>query len=400
MWTRNFSFLLSGQFVSSIGSQILMIGHALWIKELSDSPLLVGLSMMLWFLPSILISPLGGVVADRYSKKHIMIAMDLLAGVLLVAAAAWVMGLSDKNQTIVIISVLAVLISTISAFFQPASSAFVVEVVERKDIGKGVSYLSMSNDIARILGNSFGAILFVKLGGAFLLLVDGISFLISALTECFITPKSRPKPPEKKSLLADFKEGFAYLVGDRLILNMVLSIVMINACLSSFFVIFPFFVVDTLGMAKEWYGYFISALSVGLLIGSYVASFLDGRPTEARLLAGLFLLLWLPPIAMTIVPGQLWVGVLVFLQGVVSALINVRAVGKLQKIVPDYIKGRFFSLLKSLSSSIAPLSMALSGGFGELVDPATFILAIGIVGLLSSALLLGNFFRFFSSTEA
>jgi len=205
---RNFFLLWQGQLVSQIGSQAFAIAMMFWVKHATGSATLMGMLMMVSNLPAVILGPIGGTIADRYSRRRIIIFCDFLNGVVVLTLAILIFAYPSATELILIsLFIVSTLVAVSGAFFRPAITAAIPDIVPKTKIAAANSLTQSSIQIATFIGQGAGGVLFRVLGAPVLFLVDGVTYLFSAVSEFFITiPQTVPgKSPKWQETLEAFK---------------------------------------------------------------------------------------------------------------------------------------------------------------------------------------------------
>jgi len=285
LFNKNFFLLWQGQLVSRLGTNIFGVSMALFLKHTTDSASVIGTMWMLSGLPVIILGPFAGTVADRYSRRKILIFADLLNGIVVSAFALYLFKASEASDLAIVglISV-AVFLGITGAFFNPAVSAAIPDIVPRSKIAGANSMGQISLQVSTFLGQSIGAVLYMFLGAPVVCIVNGISYFYACISKTFIVIPQ--KMPEKKDNLrdnfTDFKrdlvEGFRYVWN-----NKGLRVLIFLAAVTNFFAtpilpLIPFYVEDYLKVGGEWYGLFLGITGIGALFGYGFAGFVNLPP--------------------------------------------------------------------------------------------------------------------------
>ncbi len=408
LWNRNFLLLWQGQFVSHLGSQACSIAMMFWIKHALGSASLMGGLMMVLLLPTSLLGPLGGVVADLFSRRRIIILADLLSGtaVLLMAALMW---LRPDHTLLILIVVLAgaMAMGILQAAFAPAIGAAIPDLVPADKLRAANSVYQSSSQIAQLVGQSFGGLLFVLLGAPLLFLINGLSYWFSALSETFIAiPQKLPAERQwrrrlaeiRKDLLAGLRFGWSrpglrVAVGVATVLNFFVAPVL---------VLLPFFVENVLGESPAWYGYLLATFGIGALIGFSAAGMwkIDGRLKVAMMIAAAIGKAVAIAGAGVVAAGWTALG-LMWIIGILTGFFNIHLVTIVQMTTPSEIRGRVFGVLNALTVGLMPVGMGLGGIVADLLDQNIRLIYFTcgtIMAVLSVAAALSGSYRRFLAT--
>ena len=394
LFNRNYALLFQGQLVSRLGTQIYAIAMILWIKDATDSATLVGLLLMVSAIPGVFLSPIGGAIADRFSRRKILVFSDLIRGLAMLVVAGVIYTMADSvDLLLALLFLVAILSGTVTAFFRPAIAAAIPDLVPKDRVVTANSMGQLSLQLSVFFGQGLGGMLFRLFGAPFLFLFNGISFLYAALSESFIKmPEVAPK--EKMSVgeswhrfLSDLKEGFRYTWNRSGLRELVFISAIFNFFTMPAVVLLPFFVEDTLHASKDWYGVILVAFGIGAFLGYVVAGIfrLPGRTRMIVLLAfmvgqsAMYGIIGFAPTPFSVLPMALAGG---FMGGYIA--VNITTV--LQLSTPSEVRGRVFGLLGMVAGSLTPIAMGLSGVIADAVDqniPLIYAVSGGIMVILS-----------------
>lgn len=372
---RNFVLLWLGQSVSQLGSQVYVIALVFWLKRTTDSASLIASMLMISSIPNVILSGVGGAFADRHSRRKIIVYSDLLRGVLVLSLAGLLYRAPQATNTFIIcLMCVTVCMSVSVAFFVPAMSAAIPDLVPQDQVGRANSMRQTTAQLAMFVGQGLGGTLFRLWGAPLLVLVNGLSFLFAALSESFI--KVPQKIPEKsgtrKEQLNTFKkdlaEGFRYVWNAPGLRRLFFFSAIFNFFTMPVIVLMPFYVEDFLRASLDWYGYLLAIFGAGILAGSLSTGFikLTGKARGRVMIAcAIFNSLIIGALGFA---SSLKVAiVLAFLIGAMGSFNGINIATILQMSTPSEIRGRAFGLLHTLSGSIAPVGMGLGGFVYDLV---------------------------------
>jgi DHA3 family macrolide efflux protein-like MFS transporter len=398
LMNRNFFLLWQGQLVSQLGLQAFSIAMVFWIKHVTGSATLMGLLLMLSNLPAVILSPLAGTFADRHSRRTIIIFCDTLNGLAVLSLAAW-MFLAPNEPGILLIWLFAVAITVavVSTFFRPAISAAIPDLVPTDKVAAANSFNQASVQISTFLGQGLGGVLYRILGAPALFLINGLTYLFSALSEVFITiPQVIPQKSDHwRQKLRDVKqdtiEGFHYVWGKAGMRNFFFAVAILNFLFVPTIVLFPFYVEDVLKTSVDWYGFLLAAFGVGALGGYLLAGALK-LPGRIRSVAVMLMIVGTAIIGILLGVNRSPTAALLLMLavGIMSGFININIITILQLSTPSEIRGRVFGLLSTLSAGLIPVSMGLTGVVADLLNQNVplILISTGSLGTLFSALLL------------
>jgi MFS family permease len=396
---RDFFLLWQGQLVSQIGSHAFLVGMMYWTMEATGSGSLMGVLMMLTILPAVLLGPLGGTLADRYSRKFIIIICDVLSGIAVLALTGLFLLESASTEILIACLVLvATSVGIVQAFFRPAILAAIPDLVPPSKISAANSFNQFSYQFSSVLGQGAGGVVYSLLGAPLLFLVDGVTFLFSAFSESFIqipqqsTEKSVNTREALKSFHKDMMYGLRYVwnwIGMR---DFLIMVGLVHFFAMPFIVLMPFYVELSLGEGADWYGFLMAGFSAGSVAGYVVAGAfsLAGRMrsrlslillSAASLLYGLLGLVSQPYVALLVV----------FLSGTMLGIFNVNMMTIIQTSVTSELRGRVMGLVMTIANAASPLGMVAGGVAADLTGKnVPLIYAVCGGAIVVSVLLLGS----------
>jgi MFS family permease len=376
LWNRNYTLLWQGQFVSQLGSQAFFIAMAFWIKHETGSATIMGLFMMASQIPAVLLSPIAGAYADSHPRKAIMVACDLINGALTISLAMVFLIWPERiDWSIMALFMVAVLTSAVSAFFRPAVLAAIPDIVPRDRLNAANSFNQGSLQMSTLLGLSVGGVLYRVLGAPLLFLIDGISYIISAISEMFMAvPFSPPETVDSsrkawQRMVSEIKAGFLYIWRRTGMRNLMVMAAALNFFSMPYIVLMPFFVEDTLGGTPDWFGYIFASFSAGVLLGYAAAGTLRlSGPRRSQAMVTALIVQTALLSVMGMAPGVRSVLVIIFVAGVANGFFNITLQTLFQLTTPAGMRGRVFSLLATVTQGLTPIGMGLSGAIADLLE--------------------------------
>jgi MFS family permease len=370
---RNFVLLWQGQFVSQLGTQISATAMLFWLKHVTGSPGLMGTVAMVAGLCAAALGPVGGAFADRYSRRSIMIVCDLVSGSSVLALALLIWTMSAAGFSIGGIVAVSIVVAAANSFFNPAISASIADLVPKEKVAGANSALQASLRLATLLGLGIGGVLFRVLGAPMALTIDGVTYLISACSKCFITipqtfgASNSACGNRAKEVLNQIGEGLKYVRSNHGLTQLLSVATLFNLFMAPILGLFPFYVEDFLKLPSDWYGYLLAAYGIGALAGYLLAGVLriSGRSRAPWLLSFM--------VSASALYGTLGlcrssavVGAIIFTIGALSSFINVSIITVLQIGTPSQIRGRVFGLLATITACLQPVGMGMAGAAASL----------------------------------
>ncbi|HWQ32048.1 MAG TPA: MFS transporter [Blastocatellia bacterium] len=395
LFNQHFLLLWQSQAVSLLGTQAYVIAMAFWIKRTFDSATLMSLMPMLSSLPAALLAPFGGVVADRYSRRTIIILSNAVRGTLILGLAGLAYFMPEHNTLLfVCLLIVTVISSVISSIFIPAVNAITPDLVPEAQVARANFLIQGANQIATLLGQGLGGMLFRLLGAPFIILANALSFLAAALCQCFITlPQSAPKNRSETragQFQEDLREAWHYLWQQTGLKRVVIVSTLISFFFAGVLALAPAYVDDFLKVRPDWVGYLAAASGIGTFFGFILAGAFKMSGSARAAATLLFVALNALGVALLGALVNQYVALMIlFGCGVATGFITISINTLMQVATPREMRGRLFGLLATSSGTIAPLGMGLAGIITDLLDknvPLVYLIS-GIMMLLLSLLL-------------
>jgi MFS family permease len=397
---RPFAILLSGQTLSRLGDLIFQISLAWWVLEKTDSALAMGTVEVFLMLPMLAMVLIGGVVVDRLPRAALILATDLVRGVIMIVAA-WLAYTGRLEMWMVYLG--AFIFGLADAFFQPAYTAIVPQLIPQDDLPSANSLSSLSIQLSRVAGPAIGGLIMASGGASLAFGLNGISFFISSASMLPLLrsiPKfapADPASPQPASFFEEVRDGWELVLATPILWVTILVAAFINVFLAGpFSVGMPFLVSDFLGGDEKLLGFLLAIFPIGyaissLTLGNFQRLRFRGLITYGGMaLAGLML-------AVFGLRVPLWVLVIAALfNGAALEAMTLAWVNLLQEIVPLDKMGRVSSIDMLGSFVFIPLGFALTGWLVDAIGPApTFLLGGGLAALVATIPLLWGQIRKF-----
>jgi MFS family permease len=394
LWRHpEFMKLWVGQTISEIGSVVTRTAIPLLaLLVLGAGPTEMAILVVAGSLAVLLVGLIAGAWVDRLPRRPVLILADLVRAIVLVSIpVAYVANVLRIEQLYVVVFVEGCL----GAFFGAAYPAYVPSLIGVDRVVEGNSRLATSSSVAEIGGPALGGGLVQLIGGPLAILVDALSFVVSAISLLLIRTREprRPSPTARAPILREILEGLQLVARHRMLVPLALRSVFAHVAGSFYGVLYTIYLVDELHLDALLFGIVVSAGGVGALIGSFFASRAIARfgigPALVWSAVGASAIGVLTPLA----GGPLLVATLmVFLPQLIGdGLQTIEGVAELslvQGVVPDRILGRVNAPLEVLSHGIAyPLGAFLAAVISGWIGVRGGI-AIGWAGMAASLVFL------------
>lgn len=392
LFSRNFTLLLLGQVFSLLGNGALRFALSMYVLEKTGSAAVFGTLLAVSMVPTILLTPFGGVLADRVSRQKVMVGLDLVSGISVLAAAA---AFAD-SRGIAVTAALLIALSVLGAFESPTVQACVPQMLSGEDVLRGNAAVNQVSAVSGLVTPFLGSLLYTAFGARPVLAGAGMCFLLTAALECFIRLPDM-LPAEKQSLGEILREDLLgsarFLAKER---REVLRLLLFSALVSFFLagaavVGLPYLIRQELGLSARLYGAAESAMGFAAAVGSVVAGMLVTRlPFRRlhRLAAGLGGCMLLGGAAMLLpvgALGQYAVLTLAFCAGqALACIFSIFALTAIQQKTPENMTGKIMSYTMTISMCAQPIGQVIYGfcfdaaaGWTVLLASGAAVLAVG-----------------------
>ena len=396
--TKTFSLLLTGQGISLLGNSMLDLALSMYVLEVTGSAALFAAFLAAAMVPTILLAPLGGVLADRGNPKAMMVGLDLASGTLTLLATLLV----GHGHDLPVLCATLILLSILGAFETPVAQACLPLLLQGESLVRGNAAVNQVSAVSSLAGPFLGSLAYSSLGLQPVLAVSGVCFLLTALLECFLQLPASPHPPAGNAgIWATIKvdlQGCIHLICQEQ--PMLLRLLLLISVLAFFvqgiaLVGLPFLVRTVLGLSATHYGILESILAFTSIVGSILAGLLTNRLSTERLFLPLLLLgAVLFPVGFAFLlplgaPGRY--GVLLAASAILqiaATVFSVFALSLLQGMAPTAMLGKVMAFTVSFSLCAQPLGQIL---YGALFDTFPFQTAGIFFGSGLCILLLGGY---------
>ena len=369
LFTKNFTLLILGQLTSLFGNFILKLALSMYVLEATGSAAIFAGILSAATIPTILLSPLGGILADRADRRNIMVALDALTGVSVLCAALFL----SENNAIAVISTLLIILSILGAFETPTVQACIPTMLQGDNIMKGNAVVNQVASLSYLIAPMLGGVLYAMLGLEPVMYASVVCFFITALFECFIKlsyQRIQSQGGVLQIVKQDFLSSMQYISKEQTSISKMLLL----TAFSRFFVMgitivgLPFLVRTILGFNPKYYGAAESALAVATILGSIAAGILAEKLKIHKLsilLAsmGIFIIpagiIFLLPVNAIIKYG---VTVVSFcgMQAVIS-IFSIFAVSLIQQRTPNHLIGKVMAYTSTVTLCVQPIGQIVYG---------------------------------------
>lgn len=388
---KNLFLYSTGKTVSVFGTAIYNFALGLYVLKLTGSALSFAITLVLGVIPTIIINPFAGVIADKVNKKILVVVIDLLSGILLIFVYLLCM---KYELNLLIIYTTTFLLTVFSTFFGIGLEAAKPNIVSENMLMHINSISRILESVSSILGPMLGGVVFAIFDIKTFIIVNGISFILSGLSMMFIHfrlvchQSNEGYSSGKIHWIRDIKDGFYYLTERKSIKDIFTIFILINFFLGfAVTVPLPYIVNSVLKLRSEEFGMIQAAFPVGMIVGALLVKKITEKISYSTILKyvsvslSIFMItLGIPVICKSlqltsIVYAYFYIGIM-FCLGVAIALIDIPISYLIQKEISDEYRGRVLSIGLSIGKLMLPVAMVLSGMLLNII-PAYVIPIVG-----------------------
>lgn len=394
---RNICLYSIAKTVSLFGSSIYSFALGLYVLQITGSALNFAITLILGTIPMIVMNPFAGVIADKVDKKKLVVCMDVLSGCVLITV--YILS-SDYGLNLFIVYTTTFLMTVLTTFFGIGLEAAKPNIVSKKRLMSLNSISKIIDSISLILGPMLGGIVFAVFDMKTFIIINGISFILSAISILFINFKLCEQYINEEcsireiKFIKDIKEGYSYLMERKSLKNTFSILISLNFFLGfAVTVPLPYIINTVLNLSSKQFGMIQGTFPVGMIIGAMVVKKITDRFSYSYLLKKLSSMLSVIMIISGIpvlfksfeVNDFVFVityCVIMFFLGLMIALIDIPLIYFMQREIPDEYRGRVLSIGLSIGKMMQPIALALSGLLLNHIPAYTLPIGGGIVFLI------------------
>jgi MFS family permease len=376
---RNYRLYFSGQVVSNSGTWMQRIAQDWLVLQITDSPLAVGITTALQFLPMLLFGLFGGLIADRYPKRRILLATQAaMAGLALALALLTLTG----NVQVWHIYAVALGLGLVTVVDNPTRQIFVNEMVPAHLVRNAVSLNSGSFQIARMVGPAVAGVMISAVGSGWAFAFNSASYLATIAALLAMNVAELQRIPRAERQRGQLREGIRYVLARPHILWLIVLVFFVGTFGYNFAIILSAYAKNVFHSGADVYGLLNTAMAVGSVAGALLAA----RRSTVRLAflfgsAGLFaVMLMVLGVVTWLVPFT----VLLVITGLVSITFNTTANSTIQLSTDATVRGRVMSLYMLVFTGGTPIGGPVIGAITDRWGAPLAVLLCGAVCLLAT----------------
>lgn len=389
LFTRDFTLVIIGQIISLFGNAVLRFALPLYLLRETNSSSLFGAVTACSFIPMVIFSLFGGVIADRVNKRNIMVTLDFCTAALIIIFGI----LLGKLPLVPLMTAVLMILYGISGAYQPSVQASIPLLAEGENLMKGNAAINMVSTLSSLLGPVIGGVLYGSFGIKPVLFVSVICFTISAIMEIFIhIPYIKPAENVSvfKAVSGDLRESFAFVKNEKpVFISVVVLLALFNLVLSAAMVVgIPVMIVQFLGMSDAALGIAQGAMGLGGLAGGILAGAFAQKIklkdsyiplvicSFAALFMGISLLDGIPhSVSFAVITAMCFAAMCA------STMFSVAMLTVVQQQTPPQLLGKIMAAIMAVSGCSHPIGQAAYGLLFDVFADMPYAVMIGAAAL-------------------
>ncbi len=384
LFTKDFTLVVIGQIISLFGNATVRFALPLYLLNLTGSSALYGAVTACAFIPSILLSPVGGMIADRVNKRNIMVILDFTTAAVILAFSL----LMERGSLILLAAVTLMILYGIAGAYQPSVQASIPALACRENFMAANSVINMVSSFSSLLGPVFGGIFYSAYGLRPVLFVCAACFVLSAVMELFINipfQKQETGGGMLKTAKKDFVESLRFVRKEKpVIIRCMLTVCGINLFLSAMLLVaVPYLITEVLAFqpvqANRLYGLAEGVMAAGGLAGGICTGIFAKRLKAGKagaILIGCAVCVFPMGIALLLTPSAMAsytvITICCFAIMALSTVFTVQVMSVIQRETPEKLLGKVISVIMTVAMCAQPLGNAFYGVLFELCRGAEF----------------------------
>lgn len=410
LFSKDFTLVVIGQIISLFGNATIRFALPLYLLNLTGSSALYGTVTACAFIPAILLSPIGGIVADRVNKRNVMVILDFFTAAIILVFSLLMNGVN----LILLLTVTLMLLYGIAGAYQPSVQASIPALVTQDNFMAANSIINTISSFAALIGPVLGGVLYSAYGLKPILWICMICFILSAVMEIFIKIPFQKQTSDGgilKTAKTDFAESICFIRKEKPVVGKVLLVICgINLFMAAMIIVaLPYLVTEVLNLeavqANRLYGFAEGALAAGGLVGGIGAGiFADKLVIQKSGNLVIACAVCVFPIGAALILfssgiiNYFVITICCFVIMVFSTIFTVQMMSFIQAETPQNLIGKVIAVVLTVSMCAQPLGNALYGVLFEVFKGLEFVVVLfaGIVSLMI-ALSTRNIFKKLSS---
>lgn len=381
---RNYRLFLTGQIISTVGTWMQSVAMPWLALQLTHSGFLVGLVLAAQFMPVLIGSPLGGVVADRYRKRNVLLVTQSLF--MVPSFALFLLSQSGHVQYWMII-IAAFATGTINLFDVPSRQSFIVEMVGKQDLMNAIALNSSVFNGASVVGPAVAGVLIAAVGLPLCFLANSASYL--AAIAALLLMRNLPAFVQQRHVepwTTRLADGARYARHEPVVGMLLVAVAVFSLFAMNRLTLIPLFAEQVLHVGAQGFGFLIGSMGLGALVGALTLAFLPGLAADPRRQLWMAMIWVAALLAFSLSRVFLLSLMTLFIAGYCQISFVATANSRIQTITPDHLRGRVMAIYAQALIGVGPIGSTQAGALAT-VFGAPWAMAIGAI--IAGAVILG-----------
>jgi len=376
---RNYRLFFSGQSISLIGTWMQRIALPWLVYQLTGSVFLLGVVSFAGQIPTFFLTPLTGVLTDRWSRYRVLVTTQV-ASMVLAGLLAFLTLTGTINIWLIVL--ISIMVGCVNAFDVPARHSFVIDMVDKKeDLGNAIALNSLMFNGARLIGPSLAGLLLATAGEGICFLMNSVSYIFVIISLLMMHVPERQERVKETHLFTEMKDGLAYTFGFAPIKHIILLLGLVSLMTLSYQVLMPAYAKEILKGGSNTYGFLMGAVGFGALIGAIHLASREKIIMLGNIIHRSTLLLGTGLIAVSFSRITTLSLVLMVFVGLGMMIHTAACNTILQTVTDDDKRGRVMSFYAMAIMGIAPFGSLLAGSLAKLIGTPATIFVSGLASV-------------------
>ncbi len=393
---RNFQLFFGGQLISLIGTWMQTIAQSWLVYRLTGSAVLLGAVGFASQIPVFLLAPAGGIAADRYSRRNIVIATQTSAMLLALILAALTLSGAVRIWHIFVLSAF---LGVVNSFDIPARQAFIVEMVGRRDLMNAIALNSSMFNASRVVGPAAAGILVATIGEGWCFFANGVSFIAVIIGLMMMNVERRAQAGPLASPIENLKEGFRFVLANKPVRAILLLLGVVSVTGMPYTVLMPVFADRILHGGARALGWLSAVTGVGAISGALLLASRTNVKGLGRWVARASLGFGASLFAFSC-SRSLWLSAALLVPVGFSMMLEMGSSNTLlQTMAPDHLRGRVMAVYSMMFMGMAPIGSLLAGAAASRFGAPATVGAAGVICMAAALVFRRELPRFRASAR-
>lgn len=377
-FTKSYWILWFGFLVSNVGDWLFRIALPLLIYSKTGSAFQMAATFGLTFLPWLLFSLIGGVVADTFNRKSVLIFGNIVSAISLFTLVVF----AESNYfSLPVLYILVFIFSSVEPLIHPSFQSILPETVSAKVLVQANAQFQLIDNVVTLMGPLIGGTLATLLKPQVSILIDGITFLATAILFLFLIVEKNvtQNVPKLLNLKDTITEGIKYTISQKVILAGSIMFLFTNFGMNLFEANYVYYMTKYLGFSPLWMGTAMAIAGIGALLGSLSAAYFNNRWPAGKVISTSTILAGLATFGLVVANSPIAIGIVMAVTNYFGTINVITYFSLRQKLVPKNIMGRVVSVTRMISYAAIPLGSLFGGLLLTWHMPMLYIISLAAV---------------------